>query len=671
MKTNKFLVAALAGITLAGCSSDDELQYPDFTGPVEVQFAGELTSDPVLQTAWTRSGEEGSDGQGDDAEPESGGGSNSGSESANDDWAAPYLSIGITPTSITGKTSSGNTIGKYFNVKYTTTSTGTTATFKAASDTIYFQSPKETVTFAAYSPYYEDLASGGDNKGIITLSADNAHNVTDYIWAQAEGATYTDNKVNFTFTHIQSKLKINVKLDESVSLPKEVTTTSYEDDDMNGQTQVSTTTTEPTVTIASVKIEGLVESGTFNTATGVSTTASGADATEILYNYDANTGVSVAEGYEYIIIPQTIAAKGFILTVTTSNGDIYKKTFDSKITFDPGYAYTYNITAKKYNLEVEATISKWSEEDEEDEDAMMTEKTIAQFEVFSDPDETQIYDLAFSDGTFMRIADADGNIPTSLTIPDDKTVSGIVYYIGDVTADDPTLKREHPDCTHGLIVALDNAAVYEERVYWQNPNCFDDVYANFQNAEESLYSEKNGYKKIQVSVNFNSDSNEFIYGTEDFGLFNLKLGFNNTFVLRKYNEVKTDNQVNPVLKVDAYAKTNTAPEGSSGWYLPSPMEMALWCENVNELSLKSESIKTNTVMEKLDKVFSLLSKASITCVDLNNVVTDGSYWTSLEGSKDYAFTFDVYYYRYNSYAYLSHSRKEDSSFFSVRAVCAF
>jgi hypothetical protein len=404
MKTNKYLIAALAGITLAGCSSDDELQYSDFTGPVEVQFAGELTSDPILQTAWTRSGEEGgdgqdgADGQGDDAETESGGGSNSGSESTNDDWAAPYLSIGITPTSITGKTSSGNTIGKYFNVKYTTTSTGTTATFKAASDTIFFQSPKETVTFAAYSPYYEDLASDGDNKGIISLSADNAHNVTDYIWAKAEGATYTDNKVNFTFTHIQSKLKINVKLDESVSLPKEVTNT----------------TTEPSVTIASVKIEGLVESGTFNTATGESTTVSDADATEILYNYDANTGVSVAEGYEYIIIPQTIAAKGFILTVTTSNGDIYKKTFDSKITFAPGYAYTYNITAKKYNLEVEATISKWSEKDEEDEDAMMTKKTIAQFEVFSDPDETQIYDLAFSDGTYMRIADADGNIPQVL-----------------------------------------------------------------------------------------------------------------------------------------------------------------------------------------------------------------------------------------------------------------
>lgn len=616
MKTNKFLVAALAGITLAGCSSDDELQYPDFTGPVEVQFAGELTSDPILQTAWTRSGEEGSDGQdgaaGQDGadEPESGGGSNSGSESNNDNWDDSYSSIGITPTSITGKTSSGNTIGKYFNVKYTTTSTGTTATFKAESDTIFFQSPKETVTFAAYSPYCEDLASDGDNKGIISLSTDNAHNVTDYIWAQAEGATYTDNKVNFAFTHIQSKLKINVKLDESVSLPKEVTTT----------------TTEPTVTIASVKIEGLVESGTFNTATGESTTASGADATEILYNYDANTGVSVAEGYEYIIIPQTIAAKGFILTVTTSNGDIYKKTFDSKITFAPGYAYTYNITAKKYNLEVEATISKWSEEDEDDEDAMMTKAPI--IGDFDEPEKAELYDLVFSDGSFKHVVETvGGDVPSSITLTDKQKseVRGIVYYKGDVTEDDPILKRDYKDCNHGLIVALNNNEGITEVPYWQKT--LQDICASFQNASESDYSESKGYKKIQIYTLYCMDgAKDYRYWNpqnDDQTILDAKLGYNNTVVLRAYNESKkdaTDYQVIPVIAVDDYNKTYAAPSGCSDWYLPSAKEAGLLYDAVTKMMIpetKPNTIETSNVMEKLISVFSLLKEAGVSVKDLS------------------------------------------------------
>jgi hypothetical protein len=478
-------------------------------------------------------------------------------------------------------------------VKYTTTSTGTTATFKAASDTIFFQSPKETVTFAAYSPYYEDLASDGDNKGIISLSADNAHNVTDYIWAKAEGATYTDNKVNFTFTHIQSKLKINVKLDESVSLPKEVTNT----------------TTEPSVTIASVKIEGLVESGTFNTATGESTTVSDADATEILYNYDANTGVSVAEGYEYIIIPQTIAAKGFILTVTTSNGDIYKKTFDSKITFAPGYAYTYNITAKKYNLEVEATISKWSEKDEEDEDAMMTKKTIAQFEVFSDPDETQIYDLAFSDGTYMRIADADGNIPQSITIPSDKTVSGIVYSRVDATAQDNILKRDYASCNHGLILALSDAAT---ECKWQSSKPDMGIYYIFQMASSSVYTPEYGYTIISY------------YDSNDYYLKTNTLGYNNTTVLRAFNKnnSNSDYYVTAVAKVDDYS---AELKNTSGWYLPSPKELQLW---------DSDGCK-------LDNLQSLLTSLQANYISVSLFKDGNQYWSSTEDRVTGVFCYQV------------------------------
>jgi hypothetical protein len=443
---------------------------------------------------------------------------------------------------------------------------------------------------------------------------------------------------------------------------------------MNGQKEVTTTTTEPTVTIASVKIEGLVESGTFNTATGESTTASGANATEIQYNYDANTGVSVAEGYEYIIIPQTIAAKGFILTVTTSNGDIYKKTFDTKITFAPGYAYTYNITAKKYKLEVEATISKWSEEDEDDEDAMMTKAPI--IGDFDEPEKAELYDLVFSDGSFKHVVETvGGDVPSSITLTDEQKseVRGIVYYKGDVTEDDPILKSDYRDCNHGLIVALNNNEGITDVSYWQKTS--QDICASFQNASGSDYSESKGYKKIQIYTLYymESSGNNRYWNpkNDDQTILDAKLGYNNTVVLRAYNESKkdaTDYQVIPVIAVDDYNKTYAAPSGCSDWYLPSAKEAGLLYDAVTKMMIPEtgpNTIETSNVMEKLISVFSLLKEAGVSVKELS---TTSKYLIGLEC---YANGFRYCYVK--KHANVDFRSNDGTSFtnMEVRPICAF
>jgi hypothetical protein len=636
---NKHLTPAILATfatltTLTACSNVDDEQYADFTSPVEATFTGKVSA------AQTRA---------DDAE----------------EWSTEYTTIGISAKTLT---KSERTTDQYANVRYTATTSSddaTNATLTPVStstdSTFYFQSPKERASFVAYAPYIDTTATTTTpdlKNGVITLHAKSEtdgsenYNVTDYIRAETGTLNYLNNTEALEFTHQMSKLNINVDLSDEVSGK------TASSSDANNYTY--------TTTIKDVTLSNLITDGTLTLSTGDIALTDGATARTVSLEVESD-GVTATLS-DYIVIPQS----GLVVTITTDDEQTYQTTLSKSLV--SGNAYTFNITAKKSAVEVTATIVPWNTTGNSVGDVAKMKHNIKQFDVFDEVDLVQQYDLAFSDGTFMRIAGSDGSIPTS--IPDNvltedlkAKLSGIVYYIGDVTDDDPTLKREHPGCTHGLIVALDNAAVFNDQVYWQNLSCFEDVYANFQNAKGSLYSEENDYKKIQVYVNYDQSSSKYVYGTEDYGLFSLKLGFNNTFVLRKYNEVKTGNQVNPVLKVDAYAKTNTAPEGSSGWYLPSPMEMALLCENVNELSLKSESITTNTVMEKLDKVFTLLSNAFVTCTDLNNEVTKGSYWTSLEGSKDYAFAFFVSYS--SSYAYLFYSIKRDSYYFSVRAVCAF
>lgn len=333
MKTSQYLLVALASIAFAACTNDNDPQSVDAVSPVEALFSGVLTDESSTSSAWTRA--------------------ESGSEQ--ETWSAPYLSIGISATSITGTNLPASLVSRYanyYNLKYTTSSSDVTASFIPAADTIYFQSSNETVTFAAYSPYDSALPTSGTEKGILSVKADaSTHNVTDYIWAQVEGATYKNNTVSFAFTHKQAKLRLNVALDESVSLP-------------------DATTKVPSVTIQKVKVAGIVSTGTFNTETGVSATATDATATDIVTTYDSSTAAST-HNYEYILIPQTIAANGFILTVTTSDGNIYKKIFTSATTFSAGYVYTYNITARKYAVDVESTITAWTEVTKVDGDASM------------------------------------------------------------------------------------------------------------------------------------------------------------------------------------------------------------------------------------------------------------------------------------------------------------
>lgn len=51
--------------------------------------------------------------------------------------------------------------------------------------------------------------------------------------------------------------------------------------------------------------------------------------------------------------------------------------------------------------------------------------------------------LIYTDGSYSAVLDPE------------KELAGIVFYLGDITGDDALLKKEHPECTHGLAVSAD------------------------------------------------------------------------------------------------------------------------------------------------------------------------------------------------------------------------
>ena len=144
----------------------------------------------------------------------------------------------------------------------------------------------------------------------------------------------------------------------------------------------------------------------------------------------------------------------------------------------------------------------------------------------------------------------------SATYDSGKTAIGVVFYVGDVTQSDQALAREHPDCTHGLVVALQEST---EELAWQ--------------------SQSEAYGK---TIGEWVDANVTDYETPitDFGLednLNIPMGYNNTKAIEAFNAAAENSEwpVGVVEFVDNYRETVAAPEASSDWYLGSAKEMSL------------------------------------------------------------------------------------------------
>ncbi len=151
-------------------------------------------------------------------------------------------------------------------------------------------------------------------------------------------------------------------------------------------------------------------------------------------------------------------------------------------------------------------------------------------------------DYYYSDGSWSQALD-----PT-------RTPIGVVFYVGDATASDPVLKAEHPHCTHGLVIALQEV----NGIGWQaNYQEYGDTIGNWveQNTE---------YETITTGTNLEDNLNRI-------------MGYNNTKAIEAFNAAEENAawRVEIMDYITEYRKEVVAPETCSGWYLGSSKEMSL------------------------------------------------------------------------------------------------
>ncbi|WP_270899075.1 fimbrillin family protein [Bacteroides xylanisolvens] len=175
---------------------------------------------------------------------------------------------------------------------------------------------------------------------------------------------------------------------------------------------------------------------------------------------------------------------------------------------------------------------------------------------------------------------ADGNLVSvdAGEIPDD--CIGIVYYVGnpqpsvlykdneDLGADETkdALKRDFPNCVHGLVYAVKNG----------NNNASARFAGNSKGDYAGLYKNSEELNTAYLWGQ-SSDSGNFIN--------NSMLGYNNTEILRIMIKT-TANLADEMFinRLEPYATLVPAPVQSSGWYLPSFGELKVILEKQDVIS---------------------------------------------------------------------------------------
>lgn len=224
----------------------------------------------------------------------------------------------------------------------------------------------------------------------------------------------------------------------------------------------------------------------------------------------------------------------------------------------------------------------------------------------------QAGDFYLKDGTLL-------SKDTQLTEAQKAACAGIVFWVGDATATDPALKRDFPQCTHGLVVSMK-----ETESKWQSD--YDDQ------SSIQLWAGGNGFEEPDYyALNNNVEG-----GTSSPGGIQ---GYNNTQILKAYND-KGSYLVTILNSFDTITEGVTLPEDkTSGWYLPSPKEL----------------FELYYVMGTVNQ--SLIASGS------NSRLSSWTYWSSGEFSVDKAFCVFL------GYATVGYNVKTDSN--AVRLVFAF
>lgn len=485
-----------------------------------------------------------------------------------------------------------------------------------SSDPFYWQSKDETKTVSAWYCGDGSTASGGINTGGVPTSwrvqpdqdKGDGYQESDFLYAAPKDISFGNTDKSLDFTHQTARVVINIKNAEAAMEADVISSVviGYENN-----LALSGTYTAPT--------EGNA-TDTWNTSGGTKGTITPKDITPTSGSSD------ILKTYAALVIPQKMSEQKFIAVTLADNKTYYYTPQDKEANLESGTQYTYNITVKHDRLEV-VTVKDGAWGDSGVETEVESKEVAENFTA----DDLKIGDYYYSDGTtsdggYRKYTDKTDDIldiKPVLTNPgtgEERTCIGIVYWVGDPTRitpandaasisnkdklqGDKTLAKDHPGCTHGLVVSLD-----EKSCAWQ---------ANYTSVQDWL----------------NSDcSDEFLSvqsGTGASDPLNNIQGYNNTKAIEAFNAANSGSQVDVVQKVVEYRERVPAPVASSGWYVPSAKELTLLCgEDVDDIWNNNSSGIANR--DLINRKLALIGGAT-------PLLSSSLYWSSTEYSNNRAF----------------------------------
>nr|WP_129732902.1 fimbrillin family protein [Parabacteroides goldsteinii] len=247
-------------------------------------------------------------------------------------------------------------------------------------------------------------------------------------------------------------------------------------------------------------------------------------------------------------------------------------------------------------------------------------------------------DFYMKDGTVLpKEAFGDKEMPDDVK----QDCIGVVFWVGEKEEThwtqtghwhgDHLLTHDHPTCTHGMVVALQNASESpvawatksKEQTLWGWANAF----SGFTDNEKSLWK-----------MVLNSDTN---YGYVRSALFGLYTAYNTDAEFPAYEAVKV------------YAGIHPTPEGCSGWFFPSQYELAtMWFDSPDKFPGKIEPIMLNKINPQIEKAGGSKLKEL--------------YWSSLEINMD-----DAWIINFESQSNFFYRTESQDTQCNVRAVLAF
>ena len=367
-------------------------------------------------------------------------------------------------------------------------------------------------------------------------------------------------------------------------------------------------------------------------------------------------GETALASYAALVIPQQMKGRKFIAVTLTdgssgSNTYYYTPTQDGDADLQSGKQHTYDITVKHGYLEVTSVTvgSAWGSDGSAED---VTGKTLADGYA---PNDLKIGDFYYSDGTtsdggYRKYSDGTTAImPVQPVLKDadgkERTVIGIVYWLGDIKGDNYTLlDSKFPGGTHGLVVSLwdmpapDNPS--STTMTWTYGG-YEYVTTWLKSATWSgTVSRPGSFTSIQVTDKMQ--------------------GYANTVALEEYNKYvenpsysKNQNlRVKPVKGLAAFQTAHPAPVSSSGWYWPSVYELqqVCWGQGVTSQGTSGKSM-LNTQIGKVG----------------GNIFVNVYYWSSTETSGYDAHAWCVGFY--DGYVHYYGSKLEVT--YRVRPLLAF